>query len=71
MPLIGLALGAPLGRSIGSAADYLAVGILIAFGLYTLLRSHNKKRVGEPVELHALRSLTSGVGISLAEQVLA
>jgi putative Mn2+ efflux pump MntP len=33
MPLIGLAVGAPLGRAIGSAADYVAIGLLIVFGL--------------------------------------
>jgi hypothetical protein len=35
MPLIGLALGAPLGRAIGGSADYVAIGVLLAFGLYT------------------------------------
>jgi manganese efflux pump family protein len=37
MPLIGVALGAPLGRAIGSTADYIAIGVLFGFGLYTLL----------------------------------
>ncbi len=37
MPLIGLLVGAPLARAVGSAADYLAVGVLLAFGLYTLM----------------------------------
>jgi putative Mn2+ efflux pump MntP len=36
MPVIGLALGAPLGHAIGAAADYVAIGVLIAFGIYTL-----------------------------------
>ncbi|MDQ6817620.1 MAG: manganese efflux pump, partial [Actinomycetota bacterium] len=35
MPLLGLAVGAPLGRAIGAAADYIAIGALVAFGLYT------------------------------------
>ncbi|MGA2011127.1 MAG: manganese efflux pump [Solirubrobacteraceae bacterium] len=67
MPLIGLALGVPLGRSIGSAADYLAVGILIAFGLYTLLDSEDEAGIAELVEPHGLRSLALGVSISLDE----
>ena len=67
MPLIGFALGAPLGRSIGSAADYLAAAILIAFGLYTLLGSENEERIGGLVEPHGLRSLALGVSISLDE----
>jgi hypothetical protein len=33
MPLIGLGLGAPLGHAIDSAADYLAIGVSLAFGL--------------------------------------
>ncbi len=36
MPLVGLALGAPLGHTIGSGADVVAIGVLLAFGLYTL-----------------------------------
>jgi putative Mn2+ efflux pump MntP len=32
MPIIGLALGAPLGRAIGSSADYIAIAVLIGFG---------------------------------------
>ncbi len=67
MPLIGLALGAPLGSSIGSAADYLAVGILIAFGLYTLLGSENEERIRDLAEPHGLQSLALGISISLDE----
>jgi putative Mn2+ efflux pump MntP len=37
MPLVGLALGAPLGQALGSAADYLAIAVLIAFGVHTLV----------------------------------
>jgi putative Mn2+ efflux pump MntP len=37
MPLVGLALGAPLGQALGSAADYLAIAVLIAFGVHTLI----------------------------------
>lgn len=37
MSLVGLALGAPLGHAIGAAAEYIAVGVLLTFGLYTLL----------------------------------
>jgi hypothetical protein len=36
---VGLVLGAPLGQTIGPAADYLAIAILIGFGVLTLLRS--------------------------------
>jgi manganese efflux pump family protein len=43
MPLIGLALGAPLGHALGGAADYLAIGVLLAFGLYTLTSKDNEE----------------------------
>lgn len=67
MPLVGLAIGAPLGRSIGSAADFLAVGILIAFGLYTLLAAENEERIRELAQPQGLRSLALGVSISVDE----
>jgi putative Mn2+ efflux pump MntP len=63
MPLVGLALGAPLGHSIGGGADYLAVGILIAFGLYTLVGPDNDERVQELTEPRGLRSLALGVSL--------
>jgi putative Mn2+ efflux pump MntP len=34
MPLVGLALGASLGHTVGSAADYLSGGLLVALGSY-------------------------------------
>ncbi len=34
MPLVGLALGAPLGHAIGGAADYIAIGVLLARALH-------------------------------------
>jgi manganese efflux pump family protein len=37
MPLIGVALGAPLGKTAGGMADYLAAGLLIALGIYMTL----------------------------------
>jgi manganese efflux pump family protein len=68
MPLIGVALGAPLGRAIGSAADYLAVGVLLAFGVYTLL-----ERDGEEADARKLANVSGcgavalGLSISLDE----
>jgi manganese efflux pump family protein len=37
MPLIGIALGAPLGRTLGSAADLVAAGLVLGLGLYLLV----------------------------------
>ncbi len=69
MPLIGLALGAPLGHAVGGAADYVAIGVLLAFGLYTLLVSEGRAE-GSLAQLAQMRgpgALLLGVGISLDE----
>ena len=68
MPLIGLAVGAPLGRAIGATADYIAIGVLIAFGLYTLLgRDEDEERLARLVQLRGPAALLLGVSISLDE----
>jgi putative Mn2+ efflux pump MntP len=69
MPLIGVALGAPLGRAIGAAADYVAIGVLLAFGLYTLLRSEAavEERIAKLANAHGVAALLLGVSISLDE----
>jgi manganese efflux pump family protein len=69
MPLIGLGLGAPLGHAIGSAADYIAIGVLLAFGIYTLQSSgtREEERVAQLTQLHGLGLLLLGVSISLDE----
>jgi putative Mn2+ efflux pump MntP len=69
MPLIGLALGAPLGAAIGGAADYIAIGVLLAFGLYTLLGSEQNEQqmLGQLAQMHGVGALLLGVSISLDE----
>jgi putative Mn2+ efflux pump MntP len=68
MPLIGLALGAPLGRTVGGAADYIAIGVLLAFGLYTLLGpERDEKRLAQLAQVRGLGALVLGVSISLDE----
>jgi manganese efflux pump family protein len=68
MPLMGVALGAPLGRAIGSIADYAAAGLLIALGAYMLI-----SKDGEQDRLRSLAkgglfgALALGVSISLDE----
>jgi manganese efflux pump family protein len=66
MPLIGLALGVPLGRALGGAADYLAVGVLIAFGLYTLV-AKGEARLADLAQMRGVGSLALGLSISLDE----
>jgi putative Mn2+ efflux pump MntP len=69
MPLIGLALGAPLGAAIGGAADYIAIGVLLAFGLYTLLgrERDEEERLGQLTKMHGLGAVPLGVSISIDE----
>jgi manganese efflux pump family protein len=69
MPLVGFALGAPLGRAIGVAADYLAIAVLIAFGTYTLVSSDEdeEERLRELSRLHGPAALLLGLSISLDE----
>src|SRR5437588_4492365 len=57
MPLIGLAEGAPLGRAIGSAADYAAIAVLLALGAYML--------TGDQGEEGRLRELATGRDVGL------
>jgi len=69
MPLLGFALGAPLGRAIGVAADYLAIAVLIAFGVYTLLSADDdeEQRLGQLERLRGPAMLLLGLSISLDE----
>jgi putative Mn2+ efflux pump MntP len=69
MPLVGLGLGAPLGRAIGGTADYIAIAVLLGFGLYTLLGAdaREEQKLGQLVQMSGLGALILGVSISLDE----
>ena len=69
MPLIGVALGAPLGHAIGDAADYVAIGVLLAFGLHTLLSPDQREehQLAELAQARGPRALILGISISLDE----
>jgi putative Mn2+ efflux pump MntP len=71
MPLIGLLLGAPLARVIGSAADYVAIAVLLVFGAYTLLWDSDSDEDGRLAGLARTRDprvlLLLGLSISLDE----
>lgn len=68
MPPIGVAIGAPVGHAIGDTADYVAIGVLAAFGLYTLLldEDHEERSVAL-LDATGWRALALGVSISLDE----
>ena len=42
-PIVGLLLGVPLGHALGSIADYVAGGILVTYGLFSLLRREDER----------------------------
>jgi putative Mn2+ efflux pump MntP len=68
MPAIGLALGVPLGHAIGAAADYVATGVLIAFGIYTMSSAdEDNERLAELTQMRGWRAVALGVSISLDE----
>jgi putative Mn2+ efflux pump MntP len=69
MPIIGLALGAPLGRALGGSADYIAIAVLIGFGLYTLLGREEDETEGiaNLTERGAQGALLLGLSISIDE----
>jgi putative Mn2+ efflux pump MntP len=69
MPLVGLAAGAPLAHAVGSAADYLAIVVLLMFGIYTLFRSDDddQQAIGRLLQAGGFGALALGISISLDE----
>jgi putative Mn2+ efflux pump MntP len=71
MPLIGLAIGAPLGHAIGRIAGYAGAGLVIALGAWVLVGGDGEER--ERNRLLSLGegglsgALALGIGISLDE----
>ena len=69
MPVVGLLLGHALGQLVGSAADYVAIGVLALLALWMLF--HEEKDEGERVAQLArgqgLVLLALGISISLDE----
>lgn len=70
MPLVGLGLGSALSSAIGSAAEYAAIALLIAFGLYVLLiedEEAEEAKLGELTDSLGLATLLLGLSISIDE----
>ncbi len=69
MPLVGLALGRPLGHLVGRAADYVAIGVLILFAMYTLFGGEEQEEawVAEFADARGMTLVVLGLSISLDE----
>lgn len=70
MPLIGLAAGRPLGSTIGSAADYVAIGVLLIVGLVMLRDTDGDDetdRLASMSDRGGMAAIALGVSISLDE----
>lgn len=72
MPLIGLLVGAGLGRAIGGWAEYLAIAALAAIGAYMLFGPEDQaeKRVASLVSSSGLAVVGLGLSVSLDELVI-
>ena len=69
MPLIGLAIGAPLARAVGSAADYVAAAALVAAGVWMLVADENdeEQAAGRMLSASGWAVVVIGLSISLDE----
>lgn len=70
MPLVGVALGVPLGRAIGQTADYVAAVLLMALGIYMLREGDDDEesdRLLSMTERGVVGAVALGVSISLDE----
>ena len=70
MPLVGFVVGGLVGQTVGNAADYLAIAILIALGIYMLwprAEEKEKERLGLLARTHGLAAIGLGISISLDE----
>ena len=65
MPLIGLAIGAPLATTMGPAADYLAGGVLVAVGLWMVFTDEDEdESSGRITSLGLWSALALGASMS-------
>jgi manganese efflux pump family protein len=67
MPLIGIAIGAPLGRALGSVADYLAPGLVIALGVYLLGGGDDDARERDRLVSMTERGLLGSVALGVSQ----
>jgi manganese efflux pump family protein len=69
MPLIGLALGAPVARLVGPAAEYVAAAALVAVGVWMLVADEDdeEEKAGRLVSAGGWAAFAIGLSISVDE----
>lgn len=69
MPLIGLALGAPLARAVGPVAEYVAAAAVIGIGAWMLLHneSDDEEKAGRMITARGAAMIGLGLSISMDE----
>jgi manganese efflux pump family protein len=69
MPVVGLLVGHALGKLVGDAAEYLAIGVLAVLGAWMLLHEDEaeSEMVGQLASGHGPVLLALGLSISLDE----
>ena len=69
MPLVGLLLGHALGTAIGAAADYVAIVVLAAVGIWMIVNEDDDEaeKAANVVDAHGWVLVAIGVSISLDE----
>jgi putative Mn2+ efflux pump MntP len=69
MPVVGLLLGHALGRLVGNAADYVAIGVLALLGTWMLVHEDDGEsaKVGQLASGHGFALVALGLSISLDE----
>ncbi|KAA2265350.1 hypothetical protein F0L68_04530 [Solihabitans fulvus] len=70
MPLIGVAVGAPLAHAIGDTADYVAAAAVVAIGAWMLLHGDGddeEEKANKLISAHGVALLGLGISISLDE----
>ena len=69
MPLVGFLAGNLAGRAVGNAADYVAIAILIALGLFMLRpqADDEERRLSLLARTRGLAVIGLGIGISIDE----
>lgn len=69
MPLVGFFGGSVVGTGLGGAADYLAIAILIALGVFMVLKrdDEDEQRLSLLGRTHGMAAIGLGLSISLDE----